>query len=224
MTHLPQHPGYWLNPEENALGNLSANYLYDVAEARKLMQAAGYNNPVDLPFFTLPVGGQVVEDNQLVIDSLKAAGLFNVDVRLSPNATEHRTIRTELKVDGLIEEIGTSGSDVDRHVYRTLHSQGNQPRSPQPFPDARLDSLVNASRRELDVEKRFGILKDMQKLAAEHMMFVPGRHMFTTFGFRWPWLHNIGQGNAGSPPTGNPSLGGHLQWLDTDMPNRDRAI
>jgi hypothetical protein len=53
------------------------------------------------------------------------------------------------------------------------------------------------------------------------MPAVPGRHLYTNFDFRWPWLHNIAYGSPGSPPQGQPILGGHLQWLDPDMPGRN---
>jgi hypothetical protein len=54
------------------------------------------------------------------------------------------------------------------------------------------------------------------------MAAVPGRHLYTQFRFRWPWLHNLAYGpQTGSPGTGQGTLGGHLQWLDKDMPNRN---
>jgi hypothetical protein len=50
--------------------------------------------------------------------------------------------------------------------------------------------------------------------------------MYTTFSFRWPWLHNstYANNNGGAGSIGGfPELGGHLHWLDETMPNRDRA-
>jgi peptide/nickel transport system substrate-binding protein len=219
MTHMPQHPGFWLDPDTGGLGAVSANYLYDVAEAKKLLTAAGLTTPVRIPYFS----EAVVEASQLVIDSLKGSGNFEPDVRLSANATAHREIRTELKVEGFVEQISSSG-DADKLSYRTMHSLGNEPRSPHPFPDAKLDQLIIAQRQELDVARRWQLLKEIQIRAAEHMPYVPGRHLFTSFSFRWPWLHNIGWGGTGSPPEGRPSLGGHLHWLSADMPSRDRPI
>jgi hypothetical protein len=65
-------------------------------------------------------------------------------------------------------------------------------------------------------------------LLADFMPAVPGRHLYTTFRFRWPWLHNAGFGDWGdpsaigpSPANGWPIAKGHLQWLDANMPNRN---
>ena len=63
-------------------------------------------------------------------------------------------------------------------------------------------------------------------LAAELMPAIPYIHQYTSFRFRWPWLHNINWRlqPADGIPEGRPVLGGHLQWLDADMPQpRDAA-
>jgi ABC-type transport system substrate-binding protein len=106
-THMLANPAYWLDPVKGELGEHSKNYLYDQAEARKLMAAAGYSDPIDLPFL----------------------------------------------VSGI----------------------------------------------------------------AETMYQLPGRDAFTDFSFRWPWLHNANY----LPAT--PYLGGHLHWLDIEMPNREQG-
>ena len=98
------------------------------------------------------------------------------------------------------------------------------PRGPQAFPDQRLDDLAVKQRSELDVERRLNLLKDFQRLTAELMPTIPGRHLNTTLSFRWPWLHNLAYGSSGSPPQGRPIGGGHLQWLDASMPDRDKRI
>jgi hypothetical protein len=86
--------------------------------------------------------------------------------------------------------------------------------------------VAEAQRRELDPDKRIEYLKEFQMVAAELMPTVPYIHQYTEFRFRWPWLRNA---NYGYPdgigiPTGKPVWGGHRQWLDPEMPNRDRRI
>ena len=58
------------------------------------------------------------------------------------------------------------------------------------------------------------------------MPAVPYNHLYTVFRFRWPWLHNAGYGFIQSValPTGRPVLGGHLHWLDQEMPNRATRV
>ena len=52
--------------------------------------------------------------------------------------------------------------EVDRITYRQYHSQGNIARSAQPFADDKMDALIIGQRRELDVEKRRALLKELQ--------------------------------------------------------------
>jgi hypothetical protein len=51
------------------------------------------------------------------------------------------------------------------------------------------------------------------------MPAIPFIDMYTSFSFRWPWLHNINWGSEDQ--TGRPVSGGHKQWLDADMPKRN---
>jgi ABC-type transport system substrate-binding protein len=223
MTHINRDPSVWLNPEQGELGALSANYLYDVAEAKKMLAAAGHTAPIDLPYYLDQSTGAVPDEEQLVIDSLNLAGTFKLQINGVRNANEYRDYRNTLKFDGLVTQVGAT-ADVDYHINRVYHSAGNLPRGVPAYPDPRIDALATAQRRELDFEKRRQMIKDFQMLVAELFPTIPGRHSYTTFNFRWPWLHNSAYGSAGSPPEGQPVAGGHLHWLSSDMPNRDKAI
>ena len=228
-THVNRHPGFWLNPEEGEYdGDLNNNFLFNVAEAKKLIAAAGFGDaPIPMNYYVQATQGEIAENNKLVLDSLKDSGIFDLNVVLSPNRRDFRERRAFLRADGFIAQVGHN-AEVDRIVYRQHHSQGNAGRSDHSFPTAEIDALIIKQRQTIDVEARWGVLKDLQHVLAAHMGQVPGRHNFTTLGFRWPWLHNIGHGEpavgSNSPPRGRPFLGGHLQWLDKDMPNRDTPI
>jgi peptide/nickel transport system substrate-binding protein len=229
MTHLPQDPGYWLNPEKGDLGDLSANYLYDPAEAKKLTAAAGHNGPIPVPFYAVLTQGEIPEADQLVIDSMSRTGTVALDITRVPTAAEHNKYRVNGLYDGLVPQSGSS-DDADYFVFRDYHSQGN-PNGRQAFPDPRIDQLGLAQRQELDLEKRRALLKEFQMFMAGWMATIPGRHLYTQFSFRWPWLRNNNYGTTygnwvsqGSPPDGFPVQGGHLHWLDPEMPDRDRRI
>jgi hypothetical protein len=141
-------------------------------------------------------------------------------VDVSPNAQQFRERRSFYRADGLVAETAHNG-DVSKLVNRQWHTDGNIGRSVQHFPTPQIDNLIEAQHRELDIERRWGILKELQLALAAHMPATPGRHLFTTFAFRWPWLHNLAYGTLGSTPPGQPALGGHLHWLSEDMPGRD---
>jgi peptide/nickel transport system substrate-binding protein len=221
-THLTRNPAYWLDPEKGELGALSANYLYDVAEAKKLMVAAGFNDAVDIDYHVLPSGdGVVPEQDQLVIDSLNQSGLFRVTTVRSVNTVAHRNCRSLGQCDGLVQS--STSEDADFIIYRDYHSLGNT-EGEQAYPDPRIDRVAEAQRKEMDVPKRMELLKEFQMIAAELMPAIPYIHQYTSFRFRWPWLHNVNYGSAGGGlPEGRPVLGGHLHWLDANMPNRERG-
>jgi hypothetical protein len=97
MTHLTRNLAYWLDPEKGDLGALSANYIYDVAEARKLTTSAGFSSPIDIEYHVLPSGdGVVPEQEQLVIDSLQQSGLFNVTSHDRPRPERDRAPQLQL--------------------------------------------------------------------------------------------------------------------------------
>jgi peptide/nickel transport system substrate-binding protein len=220
MTHVMQHPAYWLNPDKGELGAYSQNYLFNVAEAKKLAVAAGHNDPIPLPFY-VNTTGQLPENNQLVIDSLKRAGVFNVDVK-QMTANEFRVnINVEGRYDGTQQQSGAAGNNIDYVLFRDYHRTAQGGGVAPPFPDTKIDAYAEAQRRELDFEKRNAIIKETQLYLAEKMFLVPGRSLHTTFSFRWPWLHNS---NYAPNLASWPDLGGHLHWLDANMPNRDRRI
>jgi ABC-type transport system substrate-binding protein len=221
-THVNRHPGYWLNPEKGELGDLSQNYLYDVAEAKKLISAAGVPVPFDMNFYVEAIQGTVPQNNTLVVDSLKQAGTVNLTPVVSNNAREFRDRRAFLLADGLVAET-TNQNEIDQILYREYHTLGNEGRSDQPFPTPELDALILKQRAALNVEDRWSTLKELQRKLAAHFPLIPGQDDFTTLSFRWPWLHNIGYGATGELlPAGRVPQGGHLQWLDKNMPNRDK--
>ena len=221
-THVNRHPGYWLNPEKGELGDLSGNYHYDVADAKKLLSAAGFQAPIDMNFYVEAIQGSVPQNNTLVVDSLKAAGTVNLNVVVSNNAREFRDRRAFLLADGLVAET-TNQNEVDQILYREYHTRGNEGRSDQPYPTPEIDALILKQRAALQVEERWFVLKEIQRKLAAHFPLIPGQDDFTTLSFRWPWLHNIGFGSTGQLlPAARVPYGGHMQWLDKNMPNRDK--
>ena len=195
-THMSKDPSFWLNPEKGELGALSANYLFDVAEAKKLMAAAGYTSAGRHPILVLPVQGVTPEQEQLVIDSLAAAGTFKVEIIRSVNTVAHRNCRSLGQCDGSLVRSGAT-TTPDYIIYRDYHSKGNT-EGEQAYPDPRIDRVAEAQRRELDVEKRIEYIKEFQMLAAELMPLIPFVHQYTKFRFRWPWVHNNNYGSVAS--------------------------
>jgi peptide/nickel transport system substrate-binding protein len=221
MTHLPQNPTYWLNPDNGDLGELSQNYLFNIAEAKKLTAAAGYNEPITLPFYVELSGGEPGQADQLVMDSLNASGVFKLDIHGSRSSTEHRRYRSLGEMDGIVAQ-SSSTQVADYFIFEDYHSSAvPDTEMPLPYIDRKMEEIGEAYRRELDVEKSYELLREWQRYMAQTMTAVPGRHLFTTFRFRHPWLHNAHWGQfGGTLPSGRPGWGSHFGWLDKDMPSR----
>jgi ABC-type transport system substrate-binding protein len=219
MTHSIHDPAFWLDPVKGELGDLSANYLFDLAAAKQLISAAGHEI-VDLPYY---VSGteELPDAEQLVQDNLGSSGTFNVELIQVPR-NEYRTIvNIDFAYAGVSSQNSGSENDVDYQLYRYYHTNRI---GGVAFPDGRLDELAAAQRGEMDPEKRIVIMKDIQLYLAEKFFQNPGRSMYTLFSFRWPWLHNSNYANNNGSIGdigGHPELGGHLHWLDADMPGRD---
>jgi len=159
----------------------------------------------------------MLEEDTLRMDSLKASGTFAVDVLQVPTAQEQRKYRVDRDWEGIAWSNGTD-SEPDYLIWRdwigTAQTGGRTT-----FAHPRTEELFKAQRGELDFQKRVEVLKDVQRWAAEHMMVVPAQHMYNTFYFQWPWVHNY---NWGTPDTyGTSYQGSHKQWLDKDMPSRN---
>jgi peptide/nickel transport system substrate-binding protein len=223
-THIPNKPTFWLDPEKGELGALSENYLFNLAEAKKLLSAAGFNSAIDMDYTVLPGGGGVVpEVEQLAIDSLVASGNFKLNVIRSANTVVHRNCRSLGQCDGIVVSGGGDDYDADRAIFRDYHSLGNTG-GEQAYPDPRIDAVGEAQRREFDVAKRIQYIKDFQMLAAELFPLVPFEHQYTSFRFRWPYVHNHHTAPIGAGmPAGRIVAGSHKQWLDSQMPNRERG-
>ena len=216
-TLVPRNPVWYLDPEKGELGKLSENYLFDLNAARQLVAAAGVTPPIEINYYTLPTGGGTgisPEASQLVIDGLNQSGLFKVNVVRALNQVEERLCRSLRQCSGMAAT--ATSEDVDYYIAE-YSSSGSRPGGEPAITDPRIDNAKVAYRRELDPQKRAALLQDLQLVLAEFMPAVPSIDMFTSFSFRWPWLHNVNYGEL----RGRPAWGGHKWWLDADMPKRN---
>jgi ABC-type transport system substrate-binding protein len=214
-THVTRGASYWLDPEKGELGADSANYLYDPAAAKQLLAAAGFSSlPIEIEYTVLPSGGEVPEADRLTIDSLNQSGNFRAKVNTSLNTVVHRDCRSLGQCAGMVQ---SSISEDVEYILRDQHTNGPRPGGEPAYPSAEFDRIADTYRRELDPEKRIALLKEAQMVQAKHFTTIPYVHAYTSFSFRWPWLHNINHGGD----QGNPVWGGHKQWLDKDMPRRN---
>jgi ABC-type transport system substrate-binding protein len=204
-THVPPDPDYFLDPLKGELGSLSQNYLYDQAEARKLLDAAGYGNGFEIDVWGGTSGSANPEQQKLVLDEWRKnlPMIKFVDHFIGIQEFYDRVLLTA-EYKGIMLPHGSVGNDVDYLLFKQYHRTGIA----NAFPDPKADELVEAQRKAVDPDKRIAILKDIQLYEAEKFQLIPSFILSASWSFAWNWLHNTNQ-----PP--------HLQWLDPNMPRRN---
>jgi ABC-type transport system substrate-binding protein len=224
-THATRDPAWWLDPAAGELGDLSKNYIYDAAEAKKLLEAAGFSGKVDFTYnVLLSSDGQEPEVERLMIDSLNQSGNFAVNVKGEGNRQAARDCYSLRKCEGIMST--GNGEYFMDYFLREQHSEGNRDGGAILYPDPEIDRIADAYRQAVDPEKQIALIKDYQMFQAGYFSMIPILHEFTEFTFRYPWMHNIAWGSGYSETLSNldnqrETWGAHKVWLDKDMPHRN---
>lgn len=209
--------GFWLDPQDrSAFGPASKYYHVDEAEARRLVQAAGFQTPIDLPVSSAesghPYGANYPVRRQLTFDMWDKSGLFKVrhiPLRYADFFQDYRS--WPLPFEGV--SLGPSGALVttDLDLNFTHRTGGAGFKGMQGTPEqARIDDMIDQQRREFDFGRRQAIIYEIQRYSPENAMFIiQNDGVSQSFAFQHPWLRN----------TAYPQWN---QWLSPDMPNRDR--
>jgi peptide/nickel transport system substrate-binding protein len=214
----------WLDPKDTkAFGENAKWYRFDPVEAKKLMSAAGYKEPLETKF-TLsgnPGEGTLSKPAEVLAGMWNTNKLFNfkmnyVDLNSVFRPQYHYNYDHHEGVaiggggadypdpDGNLQVNFKSGMDRTGH----LDADGK--------PDAYLDGLIEKQRAETDWNKRLTIFQDFQRHFAGKMYFLhqPG----DALGFRLaqPWFGNWRMYNGQSDAGGGSEMqeGGVYYWVD----------
>jgi ABC-type transport system substrate-binding protein len=212
---------YWLDPSnEKALGAGAKFYRHDPAEAKKLMQAAGFNSALEQKYTYGASTSLAARQAEVLKAMWEEGGLFklngsNVDFnsefrpKYSQGSNKHEGIAYSgasgyPDIDGWLSIYYRSGSERSGH----LDASGK--------PDAELDNLIKKQRGELDPNKRASIIQDFQKYAADKMYMLNDPGAAAGFLLAWNWLGNFGtfRGKAGSLPAVE---GWTNYWIDPKL-------
>jgi ABC-type transport system substrate-binding protein len=192
--YMAGEPPFWIDPKGKGLGEGAANFQLNVAEARKLMQAAGYTSKLKVPGFFQ--AGRSERETQALQAMLNESNLFDVSLESFPvqewNLKFHLA---EGKHEGIAfnQSTGQSG-DIDAHIsVRYNVGNGQRVMLPEVFPwYKKTQDLIIAQRKELDEKKRTVLLEDLQKELALQMPTVPHPGAASGFTLAWPHLGNFG--------------------------------
>jgi len=211
---------FWLDPKSKEFGENARYFMHSPAEAKQLLQAAGYSSPIEAKFTLSTAYGQPYPD---MAEAIKGMWQENRNFVLNTQALDHNSDFTPNyyqnmdKFEGIVMHALASHPEVDDWLYY-LYLSG-QPRSGHldgsGQPDKVLDDMLAKQRQEVDYERRVSLVKDIQRYTASKMYLFHSPGDALGYSLAWPWLGNYGVFRSRSGPSGGaisetvPSL-----WFD----------
>lgn len=166
---------YWLDPKDAKFGPAASNFQFDVAEAKKLLAAAGYPDGFETPF-TFVAGASYGRDWGQRAEALMSM-LAKGGIRCRANAVDYTSIwipqylRNQGDFDGLAMYPNGTRGDPGQWLFVFFASGGANNQVAKNFPE--LDALIVKQRQELDRTKRISVFHDIQRYFAEHVPTAP---------------------------------------------------
>lgn len=173
------------------LGPASKYWEYNPGDAKKLLDAAGYANGFETSIVYTPQYGDIYRSAlERVIGDWAAIG-----VKLkAPQSVEYSqwissVYRPPFNFDGILWGPGRSYTDPEPYLWLWLHPTGiaNQSR----VNDPRATDLLEKQRRTLNVDERWKLIHDLERLNAEEQYYLH-RNTGVLINSIQPWVKNWG--------------------------------
>ena len=191
-SHFQSSYPFWVDPKGNDLGEGAKYFHYNVSEAVKLMQAAGYSKDRPLetsynapsPFFSQ----EQMNIHAALAEQLNSSGVYRVKTEVIDYQTDYLPNYNTNGVkkpsgfyhnfEGISPQIVADWPDVDMYISAFMRPGGSfykwEDGTPANFPnDGALMAMFDAQRGEFDTNKRYSILRDIQKHLAVKQYHVP---------------------------------------------------
>jgi len=194
--------GWWMDPRDKDFGPNGKYYEHNVAEAKKLVAAAGFANGVE--YVSTRAGGNYGPEYDRQIEIMEGMA---ADAGFKPvtNVVQYQNdlIPNYQNVQGEFEGIAwmlrpqSSSDPIDKLAenffsksgpnFIGFDPQGKGDHSGDPY----VDDQIRKSRVERDTEKRKQIMKDLQRYLGEQMYLIRPVSGATGFELAWPALRNF---------------------------------
>ena len=213
--------GWYLNPrDEKTFGPNAKYFKKDYAEAKKLLEAAGFTAPCDIEVHhplegaDFPTGPIFTRDMEIILGMVDESKLFKV------NRIGHRFVTDFLpnyrssggKHNGIGFMINAQTLDPTSYLYTFYHPSGSFTQGT----DNTFKTQIEAALQEFDDNKRKSMVHELQRYEGQ-MLFHPRMASTTAFLVNWPVVRNVQvyQGGTGRRMT--------TIFLDPSRPPLKRA-
>jgi ABC-type transport system substrate-binding protein len=225
----PGWTDYWLDPKDEKKFGPSAKYLsHDVAEAKKLLAAAGYANgfDYDMYFSTSLYGATYVKSAELFSSMLLDGGLkvamrglpyeqfkdMYYEAYFPPSYNSGKTSG----FNGIVHLANPAASTLASHLFTFVHKDGGRfhgmspdGKNPQ-MGDPRLNSEIEKIRSEFDREKQVSLTHDLIRYFTSQSYYIPRPGVVKGFTLIWPALSD--HVTYLRPPSDNQWSGRDIYW------------
>jgi len=191
---------YWLDPKSSDFGPNAKYYTHDPAEAKKLIQAATGRDTLEFEHWwsvTNSFGPSTGTAVEVISAMIQDAGFRPSIKNLTTPEWLDRVQNAQANFNAVVTAIDSGGPDPASYLFQHYHAAGTRFGGFNPNDtgwraegDPRLNSEIEAMKREFDERKRAEIAHDLQRYIAE-MGYNP-RYPGGTFNFflQWPVLQN----------------------------------
>src|SRR4051812_16145829 len=228
-TAMAYVPNVWLDPRKSDFGPNAQFYKQNIAEAKKLVAAAGYDHGIDFESKVIN-GAQFGLDHQKqveVMDNMAREAGFRPTPKLIDYNLEYlpKIVTSRGKFDGYAYRFGaTSSSDpLDFFVWRYWSKAG--PTSGalgfdvngkgDDSGDPAVDQLIEKGMAEVDAQKRTEYIKELQRYLGKMQYGVSRPGNASQFALAWPAVGNYqvfqGDSRAAAANSGGTP---YTWWLD----------
>ncbi|HWC29113.1 MAG TPA: hypothetical protein VG845_03425, partial [Dehalococcoidia bacterium] len=219
--------GWWVDPrDEKAFGPNGKNYVADLAEAKKLVEAAGHKTPLEFDMVYAQPGPSSFPQSfytraDIFLGQIENSGVFKMNRKLIQYQTEWNTDRYRFSkgnFQGATWGPDTAPADPASAVFFAFNSAGGY----YVGGDATLDDLTSKARQEFDDEKRKELVREVQKYHGGKF-FSNKIGQGTRFALNWPVVRNISVYRNGTNWLCITTPSGLKAWLDPEQPPVKRS-
>jgi ABC-type transport system substrate-binding protein len=208
---------FWLNPRDKAFGPNAKYFAHDVAEAKKLLAAAGMASGLDTEVAYTAQGGGDGPKRVEVLSSM--LGEVGVRVRQNPYAvTAQFTASTvqnpERNFPGMASTSKAPQPDPAIWTNYVYSSSSSRKIGAKEVQDPALDAMLQKMKQELDVDKRRSQIHEIQRHLAKAMWAIPHPGFSGEVTLGRPWVSNQGVYQPWVASPAQPALVYTNLWLD----------